>query len=124
MLNLVYTYAGTLLAIATAVGGALWAFFKWGGQTAVEQWLKKNYKAWELEAEKPYKEDFKRFEGKLDALASQDQTKFEYIYNERVAAIKELHRTCLVLEHNVTGFILGRDYMTNETAGYTSEGKG
>ena len=47
------------------------------GKSVIEQWLKQNYKEWELNTEKPYKEDFLRLETQLKAIAAKEQTKFE-----------------------------------------------
>ena len=82
-------FAGALggTATALAIGGFL-------GKTLVEGWFKKVYKAWEIELEKKYKEDFKRFESTLDTIASRDEAKFAYLHPERANAAKEIYTAC------------------------------
>jgi len=49
------------------------------GKTIIEHWFKK---------------DFKRYEAKLDALASRDETKFNSLHTERVSAVKDIYPKC------------------------------
>lgn len=97
-----YINAGASALGSSITALAVIAFF---GKYLFDNWFKKDYKKWELERERTNKEDFKRFEGKLDALASRDEAKFNYLHPERAKVAVAMLNTCIALAKDLNAFL-------------------
>ena len=80
-----------LTAFTGALGGTATALLLIGffGKAIIEHWFKK---------------DFKRYEAKLDAIASRDETKFNYLHPERAKAAIEIFAMCVEIRATLVRF--------------------
>jgi hypothetical protein len=104
----------------TSLGGTATALLGAGflGRTLIEQWFRK---------------DFKRFEAKLDQVASAEQTKFSWLHTKRAETVSELYGKLAKVDYMLTKLLAqegikaqmatseGVEYIKSEVAKYAEE---